>query len=46
MLRLFVGLGIPYTLRLQLTAMNGGIPGARWVAAENLHLMPTCKKNH
>ena len=38
MLRLFVGLGIPYTLRLQLTAMNGGIPGARWVAAENLHL--------
>jgi len=37
-LRLFVGLGIPYTLRLQLTAMNGGIPGARWVAAENLHL--------
>lgn len=38
MLRLFVGLAIPEPVRLQLTAMTGGVAGARWVAPENLHL--------
>ncbi|MDP6428589.1 MAG: RNA 2',3'-cyclic phosphodiesterase [Rhodospirillales bacterium] len=38
MLRLFVGLGLPDAVRLQLAAMNGGVPDARWVAPENLHL--------
>ena len=38
MLRLFVGLAIPGVLGPQLAALNGGIPGARWVVPENLHL--------
>jgi len=38
MIRLFVGLGLPDDLRQQLARLNGGIPGARWVAVENLHL--------
>ena len=38
MLRLFVGLAIPEPVGLQLTTMNGGVAGARWVAPENLHL--------
>jgi len=38
MLRLFVGLAIPKVLGPQLASLNGGIPGARWVSPENLHL--------
>lgn len=38
MIRLFVGLGLPDDLRQRLAALNGGIPGARWIAAENLHV--------
>jgi RNA 2',3'-cyclic 3'-phosphodiesterase len=38
MVRLFVAVGLPDTLRGELAAMCGGIPGARWVPEENLHL--------
>ena len=38
MIRLFVGLGLPDDLRQRLAGLNGGVPGARWVAAENLHV--------
>ena len=38
MIRLFVALGLPDTLRGELAAMCGGIPGARWVPEENYHL--------
>jgi len=36
--RLFVAIELPEALRRQLALMGGGIPGARWVARENLHL--------
>lgn len=38
MIRLFVGLAVPETLRTRLTALCGGVPGARWVRPENLHI--------
>jgi 2'-5' RNA ligase len=38
MIRLFVGLGLPAELAARLEAMGGGIPGARWVEARNLHV--------
>lgn len=38
MIRLFVGLGLPVELAERLQALGGGIPGARWVAARNLHV--------
>lgn len=38
MVRLFVALSLPEDLRDELSAMGGGIPGARWVPEENLHL--------
>jgi len=38
MIRLFVGLGLPDDLRRRLAGLNGGVPGARWIAAENLHV--------
>lgn len=37
-MRLFVGLDLPWDIRVQLAQLAGGIPGARWVPAENLHL--------
>ncbi len=37
-MRLFVGLALPWELRSRLAAMAGGVPGARWVPAENLHI--------
>ncbi len=38
-MRLFVGLDLPWDIRERLDAMGGGgIPGARWVPEENLHL--------
>ena len=38
MKRLFVALALPDPVRSQLAALCGGIPGARWVAPENLHI--------
>src|SRR5271154_1863143 len=37
-MRLFVGLDLPWPLRQRLAVLAGGIPGARWVPAENFHL--------
>ena len=38
MVRLFVALSLPEELRVRLAALGGGIEGARWVPAENLHV--------
>ena len=38
MLRLFVGIEFPPALKLHLSMLETGIPGARWVDAGNLHL--------
>lgn len=38
MLRLFVGLGLPETHRDALSMLERGIPGARWVEADNYHV--------
>ena len=38
MIRLFVGVGLPEDVRLRLTALCGGVPGAKWVEPENFHL--------
>jgi RNA 2',3'-cyclic 3'-phosphodiesterase len=38
-MRLFVALDLPWELRSRLAGLSGrGIPGARWVPAENYHL--------
>ena len=37
-MRLFVGIDLPWNLRERLTLLCGGVPGARWVPAENFHL--------
>jgi 2'-5' RNA ligase len=38
MMRLFVGLALPPSLTERLAPMMTGLPGARWVAPESLHL--------
>jgi 2'-5' RNA ligase len=38
MLRLFVGIEFPPELKLRLSLLAVGLPGARWVDAGNLHL--------
>lgn len=38
MIRLFTGIALPDRHRQHLTAMMHGLKGARWVAAENLHV--------
>lgn len=38
MIRLFVALTLPESLRMRLASLGGGVPGARWVKPENLHL--------
>ena len=38
MIRLFVGLELPDSVRSDLAAICSGVPGARWVAPDNLHL--------
>jgi RNA 2',3'-cyclic 3'-phosphodiesterase len=38
MIRLFVGLELPPELRLRLSLLCVGLPGARWVDPGNLHL--------
>jgi 2'-5' RNA ligase len=35
---LFTGIEIPDTAREALSGMRGGLPGARWIDAENYHL--------
>jgi 2'-5' RNA ligase len=37
-MRLFVAISLPDDLRSRLSALASGLPGARWVAPENLHL--------
>jgi 2'-5' RNA ligase len=37
-MRLFVGLGLPEGLAQRLAILNGGLPGARWVTPENMHV--------
>ncbi|MDA1090527.1 MAG: RNA 2',3'-cyclic phosphodiesterase [Proteobacteria bacterium] len=37
-MRLFVGIALPGELRARLSALRGGLKGARWVAEANLHL--------
>jgi 2'-5' RNA ligase len=36
--RLFVALDLPWSLKERLSALAGGIPGARWVPPENYHM--------
>ena len=38
MLRLFVGIGFPPELKLQLSSLCSGVPGAKWVDPGNFHL--------
>lgn len=38
MLRLFVGIGFPPELKLRLSLLSSGVPGAKWVDAGNFHL--------
>jgi 2'-5' RNA ligase len=38
MIRLFTAIGLPQEVRMRLGLLQAGIPGARWSAAENLHL--------
>ncbi len=38
-MRLFVALDLPWPLRQRMAMLSGaGIPGARWVPAENYHI--------
>ena len=36
--RLFTGIVIPRDIRDRLASLRGGLPGARWIDAENYHL--------
>jgi 2'-5' RNA ligase len=38
MVRLFVGVELPEDVRERISALCAGVPGARWVPPENLHL--------
>src|ERR1700747_3471200 len=38
MLRLFVGIGFPPKLKLRLSLLCSGVPGAKWVDPGNFHL--------
>lgn len=38
MIRLFAAIAIPEQIRVRLSLMQGGVPGARWSPVENLHL--------
>jgi RNA 2',3'-cyclic 3'-phosphodiesterase len=38
MIRLFVALDLPDSVRDRLAALQGGVPGARWGRAEQMHL--------
>lgn len=41
MLRLFTGLALPAPVRDRLALLQGGIPGARWIAPEDYHITLT-----
>ena len=36
--RLFTALEIPHDAALSLSLLRGGLPGARWIDAENYHV--------
>lgn len=38
MFRLFVGIPLPSTIHAYLAGLCSGLPGARWVAPENMHI--------
>jgi 2'-5' RNA ligase len=38
MIRLFVALALPEGMKDRLAMLGGGVPGAKWVPRENLHL--------
>ena len=38
MIRLFVGLPIPADIRLSLSKLSAGLPGAKWVKEDNFHV--------
>ncbi len=38
MMRLFVALDLPETVRQRLAMLQAGLPNARWIRAENLHV--------
>ncbi len=38
MIRVFIALPLPADIRLRLAGLAGGVPGARWVEPEDLHL--------
>ena len=38
MLRLFVGIGFPPELKLRLSLLSSGVPGAKWVDPGNFHV--------
>ncbi len=38
MIRLFVALELPESVRTRLSMLQGGVPGARWATDEQLHL--------
>jgi 2'-5' RNA ligase len=38
MIRLFVGLELPEAVRERLHGLAGGVPGARWIDPENMHM--------
>jgi 2'-5' RNA ligase len=38
MIRLFTAIEVPEAIRQQLSLLQGGMPGARWVPPENMHL--------
>ena len=37
-MRLFIGIGLPESIADRLAMTAGGVPGARWIPRENLHL--------
>jgi 2'-5' RNA ligase len=37
-MRVFVGIELPETIRARLAPLQAGVPGARWVRPENLHV--------
>jgi RNA 2',3'-cyclic 3'-phosphodiesterase len=38
MIRLFAAVDIPESVRMRLSFLQGGVPGAKWSPSENLHL--------
>lgn len=38
MFRLFVGIALPPEIRMRLSVLCAGLPGAKWIDAESLHL--------